>query len=111
MGNADLLTLYEKFVWLPRQAHNGYLDILNETGIVGFSIFVCMIAYYFKNLVGFNKPHFWKYFIVAVLIINLQESTLFRQNIITGVIFIFAYIILFFEKAQQSDKAKPGYAH
>ena len=34
------MILYEQFVWLPRQAHNGYLDILNEVGIRGRNILV-----------------------------------------------------------------------
>ena len=39
ISNKDLLELYKNFVWLPNQAHNGYLDILNEIGIVGLVLF------------------------------------------------------------------------
>lgn len=111
MENVDLMNLYEKFVWLPRQAHNGYLDLLNETGIIGLSIFVAMMVHYLKTLICFNKPHFWKYFIIAALIINLQETVLFRQNIITGVLFIFAYLVLFWEKVQQGATVKTGHVY
>jgi exopolysaccharide production protein ExoQ len=107
VDNSDLMQIYDQFVWLPRQAHNGYLDILNETGLIGFGIFAAMVVYYFKTLIGFGKPHFWKYFIIAALIINLQETTLFRQNIITGALFIFAYLILFWETLQPDAAAAP----
>ena len=33
--NKAVLALYETFIWLPNQAHEGYLDLLNEVGVVG----------------------------------------------------------------------------
>ncbi|MBL7217585.1 MAG: O-antigen ligase family protein [Desulfobacteraceae bacterium] len=95
IDNPDLITLYKDFIWLPNQAHNGYLDILNETGLVGLSLFILMVVTYFTHAVRLNKSHFWKWFIIAALIINCQETTLFRQNILTGVMFIFCYLALY----------------
>ena len=94
MDNINLLTLYDDYNWLPRQAHMGYLDILNETGVVGITLLFLMIISYFKNLFVSGRQHFWKYIFFAVLIINFQESTIFRERVITGTLFIFAYLAL-----------------
>jgi O-antigen ligase len=95
--NPDLIRLYETFVWLPNQAHNGYLDILNETGLIGLSIFLIAVITYFIKLSRIRSQFIWKWFVIAALIINLQETTLFRMNIFTGVLFIFSYLALFAE--------------
>ena len=97
IGNPPVMDLYEEYVWLPKQAHMGYLDIWNETGLVGLLLFAGMIIFYFKNLTRLEKPHLWKWFLIATLMINLQETTLFRQNILSGVMFIFSYLALYAE--------------
>lgn len=94
VDNPNLLEIYEVYNWLPNEAHNGYFDILNETGVIGLILVLIMIFSYFINLVKLKKPHPWKWFFVAPLILNLQESTLFRHGILTGVFFIFAYLAL-----------------
>jgi O-antigen ligase len=99
--NENLLALYNKFVWLPRQAHMGYLDLLNETGLIGIGLFFCMVISYIKNILRDNKTFFWTYIFFATLILNVQESTLFRQNVMTGVMFTFSYLVLHVEKRRQ----------
>ncbi len=95
--NLDLMSLYEKYVWLPNEAHLGYLDILIETGFVGLSLFILMVIFYFKNLLKLKQPPFGLWLIMAVLILNLQESTLFFSKILTGELFLFAYLVLYVE--------------
>jgi O-antigen ligase len=95
MENPDLQYLYRDFVWLPRQAHLGYLDILNETGLVGLALFSMAVLACFKKMLSFEGHGVWKWFLVAVLIVNLQETTLFRPNILTGTLFIFSYLALY----------------
>lgn len=95
--NENLTLLYEKYVWLPNEAHLGYLDILIETGLIGLVLLLLMIFFYFKNLVKLNTSHFWKWLFIAALIVNFQESTLFRQNVLTGVLFNYAYLALYAE--------------
>ena len=98
MENIDLQLLYRKFVWLPRQAHLGYLDILNETGLIGFVLFVAEIITYFLNLIHFKGHGVWKWIVMAVLVVNLMETTLFRPNILTGTLFLFSYLATYAEK-------------
>ena len=103
--NINLVILYEDYVWLPRQAHMGYLDILNETGLVGLGLFLAMVVAFFKNLLNLGKPFFWKWFLIAALIINFQETTLFRPNILTGVLFIFSYLALYVDLIKHHRQA------
>jgi exopolysaccharide production protein ExoQ len=99
--------LYQEYVWLPNEAHLGYLDILNETGVVGLSLCVIMMISYFSKLSTAKNPHFWKWFVVLTLIVNFSESTLFRMNALTFVVFTFAYIALHVELIQDLDATQP----
>ncbi|MFX0142378.1 MAG: O-antigen ligase family protein, partial [Candidatus Hodarchaeota archaeon] len=92
MDSPHLTPIFEEFVWLPNTAHMGYLDILNETGIIGIILFALMIIFYFKNSYKYNILHKWQWLFVVVLILNIQETTLFQKNMFTGVIFIISYL-------------------
>lgn len=93
----DLMALYQQFVWLPNQAHNGYIDILNETGIIGLSLFLLSVYAYFMTLMRHKSRSVWKWFVFSVLLINLQEATLFRMNSFSGTLFICSYLSLYAE--------------
>jgi exopolysaccharide production protein ExoQ len=104
--NEDLLRLYEIYPWLPKQAHNGYVDLINEVGIIGTAIFLLMIISYFKNVIKLHQTQIWAWFVVAVLIINLQESTLFHGGVLTGSVFVFAYLVVMMRKFDQDTAVK-----
>ena len=80
------------------------LDILNETGLVGLAIFFAMVVYYLRHLLSIEKFFIWKWFFIAALIINFQETTLFRPNIFTGVIFVFSYLALYAELSTEKEQ-------
>ena len=94
-GSQNLQQLYSLVMDTPIQAHNGYVDLFIETGIIGIAIVFIMIAWYFYNLHKFDKGNYWKYFLIAALILNLQEATLFKLNDTSSVLFIFSYLALF----------------
>ena len=87
----------DAFPWLPNEAHEGYLDLFNETGIVGMFLLTLMVISYFKNLSKLRKPHFWKWFLIGVLLLNLTESTLFRSASFSGWVFVLSYLALHVE--------------
>ncbi|MGE5437125.1 MAG: O-antigen ligase family protein [Syntrophothermus sp.] len=93
--NNDLLALYDRYIWFPNQAHNGYIDILNEVGIIGLALFVGVIANYFLNIRKLKNPTIFKWFVIVAIIVNFQESTFIRPQVLTGVFFIFSYLALF----------------
>ncbi len=98
MNSPLLETVFAEFIWIPNQAHNGYLDMFNEVGLIGLGLFLAMMLYYFQHIFRQRQRHFWKWIVVAVLIINVQESTLFRVSHPGGAIFILAYLALYFDK-------------
>ncbi len=100
--NVDLMNLYEKYIWLPNEAHLGYLDILIETGFVGLILFILMITFYFINLITRKKQPFGLWLMIAILILNLQESTIFFPKILTGELFIFSYLVLYADLFRQN---------
>jgi len=87
--------LFEIYSWLPTQAHNGYLDIINEVGIIGIILFSFILINYFVNLTRTKQKQIWKWFVIAALIINITESAFIRPKVVVGVMFIFSYIALF----------------
>jgi exopolysaccharide production protein ExoQ len=95
--NPPVLDIYRVFIWLPNQAHMGYLDILNETGLIGLLIVLGMVVSYFRRFSKASVKNPWIWFFVATLAINLAESSLFRQNLLTGVLFLFSYLALHYD--------------
>ncbi len=103
VSNPSVLILYESFNWLPNQAHNGYIDIINEVGLVGFSLFFIMLVRYFVNIRKLKQSNPWKWFVIIALIINLQESTFFRPGHLLGGMMVFSYLILFKQLLTQTE--------
>ena len=89
--------LYDVIGWVPNQAHNGYIDLLNETGLVGVLLFIILVINYYLNLGKLKKPFFWHWYFIGALIINFTESTFLRPHHSIVVMFMFSYLILFFE--------------
>lgn len=98
LDNPSLMALYDTYSWLPNQAHNGYLDILNEMGVIGLLIFFLMIANYFRSFIKLKLPHYWKWFVIAAILVNFQESAFIRPQVVSGVMFMFSYMALFSDK-------------
>lgn len=89
-----LYPIYSQFIWLPNQSHQGYLDILNQTGIVGISLLMLMIVGYLRKAAQLKKRNVWIWFFLGILIYNFQESLFFRPRHIGHFMFMFAYIAL-----------------
>jgi len=90
-----ILEVYETYIWLPRQSHNGYLDVLNETGLIGLFSFLAIIINYFVTLVKNKKRTFWMWFIIVALIENFTESVLFSPGGVMTFMFLYAYLSIF----------------
>ncbi|GAB4294718.1 MAG: O-antigen ligase family protein [Ignavibacteriaceae bacterium] len=103
VDNINLLILYEMFVWLPNQAHNGFIDILNELGLIGLLLLIAFIIVYFIRLIRLREKHYWKWFMIVAVISNFQESTLFRPGALLGIVVIITYLLLT-EKLIRSEK-------
>lgn len=85
--------------WVPFQAHNGYLDLLNELGVVGVALFVGILisnAYSLSILMRVDRPAaaLFASLLITTLFSNLTETSMFR-----GVTFPFILMILSFISA------------
>lgn len=103
VDSPQMSDIYSTFVWLPIQAHNGYIDIINETGLIGFLLFLLVIIQYFKCLSKVHSVSFWQWLFITALIINLTESILIRPRIPLGSIFIFSYLTLFSDISKEQN--------
>jgi len=87
--------ILDRLPWIPYQAHNGYLDILNELGALGMTLFIGLLAAHARDL--FNMMRFdrtgaalFAAMQTTLLVSNLTESSIFR-----GVTFQFWLFVLF----------------
>ncbi|WP_337866674.1 O-antigen ligase family protein [Ignavibacterium sp.] len=94
LENPKLLLLYQTFVWLPNQAHNGYLDVLNEIGVIGLVLFLIMV---FKNIFRsfkYQRLTLWLWLLILPLISNVTESNFFRVGVVPPSFIILSYLVL-----------------
>ncbi len=98
--------MYSLFIWKPNEAHNGFIDIANEVGIIGLTIFLVLIIRYFLSMRQLDSPNPWKWLIIAPLIVNLQESSMVGFTWSVGAMLILAYLILFAQLWKQDDDAE-----
>jgi len=88
IDSANLTELYELYTWLPNEAHNGYIDILNEVGIIGIVLLMIIIVSLFR------KTNLWTIILISLLLFNVLESTLFRQGMMASFMFNFSYLFI-----------------
>ena len=95
MSGEHLIPMFQQFVWIPNQAHQGYIDILNQTGLVGLLLLLAMGVSYVANLSSLKKKNVWKWLFIGVLILNIQESVFFRPRHLGHFVFVFAYVAFY----------------
>jgi exopolysaccharide production protein ExoQ len=99
IGNKAVLQMYETdFVWLPNEGHNGYLDLWNENGVVGLGLFLGMVLWYGRHVRRCAQAYAGRWLYLSALVINLMESTFFRLNNGTGMLFALAYLSVALER-------------
>lgn len=81
--------------WIPLQAHNGYLDIFNELGIVGLCLLALVFIYHIISLIrltSFDREEaaiHWA-MLILILISNLSESEVFRGVLFQNIFFLYS---------------------
>ncbi len=98
---------------LPRvrefgQAHNGYLDILVQTGVVGFCLFGIMLLYVVglgikrvvSNVTDWQKVALCMNIILFVLLHNLLESTWLSVLSVEWTVFVISALYLVLDRPQ-----------
>ena len=77
--------LWETFTWRPGQAHNGYIDVYIDLGLIGVILLIGFIISSFRNIVkdlSFDSEYgkFRMMMLVTVLIYNVTESSFFKPT-------------------------------
>jgi O-antigen ligase len=84
--------LWDIYVWQPNQAHQGFLDIYLQLGVVGLGLTLVWIVRVLGRLIGSSLydpfEAFRLLFIVILLIHNLVESSLLRLNHLNWFLFL-----------------------
>lgn len=83
--------------WIPLQSHNGYLDILNEQGLIGLILTILTLLMHARQLLTLShldrqQAAFWTAMLMVVVITNFTESSLFRGFVFQNVLFIFSLV-------------------
>jgi len=89
--------LWDKYWWRPNQAHNGYLDVYLELGILGLVLWAGIVIKTFKNinrtlLVDYETGRIQMSFLFMFLLFNITEASL---KIRTMMFFVFLLTTLY----------------
>jgi len=81
--------------WIPLQSHNGYLDILNELGVVGLVLAFCVFvrhAMLLGRLMAADREEASMHaaFFVILLVSNVTESEVFRGFLFYNILFFYS---------------------
>jgi len=81
----------------PGQAHNGYIDLLNELGVTGLTLVACAIAAHVRRLVSLaavdrEAARFHAALLVAILTLNLTEASILRTTHLWWIAFTLSVI-------------------
>ncbi len=91
-----LAVLWDRYWWHPTEAHNGYLEIYLELGLIGLFLLGGVIVSFFKNITRslireFNYGRIQIALLVIVLLYNITESA-FRVDLLMYFIFLLVAI-------------------
>jgi len=72
--------LWETRIWHPNEAHNGYLEIYLDLGVLGLCMLACLIVATFRKirLELFRNPPWGRFrlgFLAAIVFYNVTEAT------------------------------------
>ncbi|MBY0467196.1 MAG: O-antigen ligase family protein [Burkholderiales bacterium] len=87
--------------WDVPTAHNGYLEVLNELGLIGFGLFLLMMLYHIRNLLSVYRIDrrqfaFHSAILIIFVISNFSESTALRVTSFLQVLFFFSMMLVQF---------------
>jgi O-antigen ligase len=90
-----LQTLWTLYWWHPNEAHNGYLEIYLNLGLVGVALLVVLLITGYRKVFAGLRAHtaasalFIAYFYVA-LVYNFTEAAYFKMQAPAWIFFLFA---------------------
>lgn len=116
-------TIVRFFSWRPGQAHNGYIDVVNELGYVGLALLLIVLVVHLRNIYWINRRGdglsavFHLVILVSALLLNASETNFMRTThlwwIILTTSIIGAHVYRQLEQAVKPivSVAKPNTSH
>lgn len=89
----NMTHFWNKFVWGPTNAHNGYLDVFLELGLIGLTVLLLLIAKTYSKILhdlGGGRP-FGKLqivFFIMILAHNVTETHIMRPTNFLWILFL-----------------------
>jgi len=86
-------SIVRMFSWRPGQAHNGYIDIVNELGYVGLALLLLVFLAHLKNIYYINRMGdgltaiFHLAILLVVLLLNVSETNFMRTTHLWWIVF------------------------
>ncbi|MEH1843059.1 MAG: O-antigen ligase family protein [Nostoc sp.] len=97
-GNSEASVIVQTVQWNAPNAHNGFLDVLLDLGVLGISIFIIGFVLNFLRgiyLIRWNQTDesLWLLiYLTYVILANLTESTLLNQNSLEWILYVSAIL-------------------
>ena len=92
MGSSIIDKFQFSVGWKVNEAHNGFLEIMLQTGVIGFVLFISVLISFVYKIIKSD-------FIIALLvlisivIVNFSESFVFKERNSSTLVFIFFYLL------------------
>jgi exopolysaccharide production protein ExoQ len=96
--NGPSAAVWAAVSWLPPHAHNGYLDLWLDLGLIGLMMGVILLGKTLlismrSVLIGSKEALFWALFVLFVVVYNIVESTFLRANNIYWTMLVYSYLM------------------
>ena len=107
-------TVVQMFSWRPGQAHNGYIDVVNEMGYVGLALLLLVLAAHLRNIYRLSQRGegltavFHLAILVAALLLNASETNFMRTTHLWWIILTTSIISAHVQRRELDDTAKPA---
>lgn len=100
------------FSWRPGQAHNGYIDVVNELGYVGLALLLFVLVVHLRDIYWINRRGdgltavFHLALLVSALLLNASETSFMRTTHLWWII-LTTSIISTHMYSQMAQRTKP----
>jgi exopolysaccharide production protein ExoQ len=103
--------LWARWSWLPNSAHNGYLELFLQLGIVGVTLLIGCIALTYSKLAtllrsDFAKGIFCYVWLLIFVLYNITESATFLDSMMW---FVFTLYAFRYKTAQVEEEGARAY--
>lgn len=85
----------DEFGWMPAHGHNGYLDLMNELGAIGLTLFLGFLLWHVRcilQLMKYDRPEAALHlsFLVIIAISNVTETDFLSGSQFQNILLIFS---------------------